>query len=236
MLKSRRLTTLLSQSLTPVPPPIDTFTPSSSHDSPQADSEQSQQAQEQLVVDTTKLPAPHTPKIVMAILLTTTGSLLAASSLNSNHSSSYSLALLSPSVSQVSTSAGSASGILVGSGPSGTTNVGSPGAIVGSLANGAIHLSDLSPKPRVYASYAASVWRSYSRAIVSGHLFDDAVDTAMSWVAVENEESTIVVKAVSSHILLALVGERGAPVGLLHARATAMASTLSQELKGFSFE
>ncbi|KAK9373339.1 uncharacterized protein V1513DRAFT_177931 [Lipomyces chichibuensis] len=227
MLKSRRLTALLSQSLTPLAPPIDTFTPSSFPDTPHSLSEQAQ-AQEQLA-DTAKLPPPHTPKIVMAILLTGTGSLLAASSLNANYSTSYSLAL-SRSVSQLSTSAGSEGG------GGGTTNIGSPGAIVGSLANGAIHLSDLSPKPRVYASFAANAWRSYTRAVTSGDLFDDAVDPTISWIAVENEESTIVVKAVSSHILLALVGERGAPVGLLYARASAMASTLCQELKGFSFE
>ncbi|KAK9315515.1 hypothetical protein V1522DRAFT_384152 [Lipomyces starkeyi] len=236
MLKSRRLTTLLSQSLTPLAPPIDTFIPSSSPDTPHSLSEQAQaQAQEQLV-DTAKLPPPHTPKIVMAILLTSTGSLLAASSLNANYSTSYSLAL-SRSVSQLSTSAGSTSGPVGGEGGGGgTTNIGSPGAIVGSLANGAIHLSDLSPKPRVYASFAANAWRSYTRAVTSGDLFDDAVDPGLSWIAVENEESTIIVQAVSSHILLALVGERGAPVGLVYARASAMASTLFQELKGFSFE
>ncbi|KAK9352417.1 hypothetical protein V1505DRAFT_346217 [Lipomyces doorenjongii] len=234
MLKSRRLTALLSQLLTPLAPPIDTFNPSSSPDTPHTLSEQAQ-AQEQLV-DTAKLPPPHTPKIVMAILLTSTGSLLAASSLNANYSTSYSLAL-SRSVSQLSTSAGSTSGLVGGEGGGGgTTSIGSPGAIVGSLANGAIHLSDLSPKPRVYASFAANAWRSYTRAVTSGDLFDDAVDPDISWIAVENEESTIVVKAVSSHILLALVGERGAPVGLLYARASAMASTLFQELKGFSFE
>ncbi|KAK9384957.1 hypothetical protein V1515DRAFT_609634 [Lipomyces mesembrius] len=234
MLKSRRLTALLSQLLTPLAPPIETFTPSSSPDTPHSLPEQ-EQAQEQFV-DTAKLPPPHIPKIVMAILLTSTGSLLAASSLNANYSTSYSLAL-SRSVSQLSTSAGSSSGLVGGEGGGGgTTNIGSPGAIVGSLAKGAIHLSDLSPKPRVYASFAANAWRGYTRAVTSGDLFDDAVDPAISWIAVENEESTILVKAVSSHILLALVGERGAHVGLLYARASAMASTLFQELKGFSFE
>ncbi|KAK9236991.1 hypothetical protein V1525DRAFT_405273 [Lipomyces kononenkoae] len=226
MLKSRRLTAFLSQSLAPLTPPIDTFA------SPQSISEQVQ-SHEQLV-DTAKLPPPHTPRIVMAILLSSTGNLLAASSLNGSYSSSYSLAL-SPSVSRLSTSAGSTSGVVDG-GRAGSPNVGSPGAIAGPLSSGAIHLSDLSPKPRVYASFAASAWRSYTRAIAAGDIFDETIDTAISWIAVENEESTIVVKAVSSHILLALVGERGAPVGLLHARASAMTSTLLEELKGFSFE
>ncbi|KAK9367274.1 hypothetical protein V1509DRAFT_626816 [Lipomyces kononenkoae] len=234
MLKSRRLTAFLSQSLAPLAPPIDTFTPQSSSDNEHSIPEQVQSHEQ--VVDTAKLPPPHTPKIVMAILLSSTGNLLAASSLSGSYSSSYSLAL-SPSVSRLSTSAGSTSGVVGGDGArAGSPNIGSPGAIAGPLSNGAIHLSDLSPKPRVYASFAANAWRSYTRAIASGDIFDETIDTTISWIAVENEESTIVVKAVSSQILLALVGERGAPVGLLYARASAMASTLFEELKGFSFE
>ncbi|KAK9467572.1 hypothetical protein V1512DRAFT_261495, partial [Lipomyces arxii] len=238
MLKSRRLTTLLSQSLSPLSPPIDTFQPASPgslQDSVDSSSTPNGDSHVDSLVDASKLPVSNpTPKVVMTLLLTTNGNLLASSSLSGSHSTPYSLAL-SPSVSQLSTSGGSHIG------NSGGSVLGGSGMIVGSIGtNGAIHLSDLSPKPRVYASYAANLWRSYTKAATSTGLFDESavdttVDTTVDWVAVENEESTIVIKYVPNQMLLALIGERGTSVGLLFARASAMADTLAAELKGFTF-
>lgn len=177
MLKSRRLTSLLSQSLTTIVPPIDTFTPSCP--STNAD---------QLVNPATSSlshPHVHTPRIVMAILLTASGNLLAASTLNvSNAVTSHSLAL-SPSISQST----------LGVGENGPSSIRST--------NSAIHLADLSPKPRVYASYSANAWRSYVKAIENGELFED--DREVDWIAVENEVRFFLFNCFRKSFILILI-------------------------------
>ncbi|KAK9447420.1 uncharacterized protein V1518DRAFT_84160 [Limtongia smithiae] len=261
MLKSRRLTALLSQALTPLAPPIDTFHPDDAGAGPadENDDDGTRESAATSTATTTKttadtggtngtlkspLPHPHTPRIVTAVLFSAGGNLLAAASLNGNshlhnHTGPYSLAL-SPSVSQVSTSSIGATSLLFHSQP--------PPVPLSPSANGAaaIHLVDLTPRPRILAAYAAAVWRSYDEAIAGGDLFPETSalerdgggedPDAVEWIAIENEESTIVVHSVLEGMLVALMGERGAPVGLLYARTNAVATTLGAELKGFSFE
>ncbi|KAK7204060.1 hypothetical protein BZA70DRAFT_290610 [Myxozyma melibiosi] len=223
MLKSRRLTSLLSQSLTPLSPPIDTFTPSTDA-TPSSDHQSAKESPSTTTTTSSAaaLPPAHSPRIVMVVLLTTSGNLLAASTLNSSSAATIAHSLaLSPSVSQST----------LGAGQNGNgTTAGSIGS-----ATSAIHLADLSPKPRVYASYAANVWRSYTKSLEQDAVFETE-DPEVDWIAVENEESTIIIHSVAGSVLLALVGERGSPVGLVYARTTAMASTLREELQGFSFD
>ncbi|KAK9457775.1 hypothetical protein V1511DRAFT_455132 [Dipodascopsis uninucleata] len=217
MLKSSRLTTLLSQSLAVTSSPIETFDPESTTKLNGGTGE----VEENGVINNRKnsLPAiPHTHRIVMAILLTSSGNLLAASSISGSHATPFSLAL-TPSVSQMSASGN-------GSGYS------------SSQINGmSIHMSDLSPKPRVYASYAANAWKSYLKTLSNNEFREEnSEDIEMEWIILENEESSIIIHSVSDFLLLVLVGEREIPSGLLYGRASAMASILRKELDGFTFD
>ncbi|KAK9479723.1 hypothetical protein V1514DRAFT_327228 [Lipomyces japonicus] len=209
MLKSRRLTALLSQALVFVPPPLDTFKTNVVDQSHSEDN----------IIDISLSISPP-PKIVMVLLLSTTGNLLAASSSNTSHGTQSSLGL-SPSVTEDNRGLSSQSQTLAGSLHTNAS---------------AIHLSDLSPKPKIYASYIANVWRTYSKTFATGNVLFDRTNTDISWIAVENEESSIVIHAISENILLAHVGEKAAPVGLIYAKASAMAKTLAVELKEFNIE